>query len=80
MCDELISKGRQVIVCGDVNTTHKEIDYHGNTLIFSDEERNWIDLMVDQSQFKDMFRFVRGPAAFWCCFVFFFVLFLCVIL
>jgi exodeoxyribonuclease-3 len=56
ICDDLIAKGRQVIVCGDVNTTHKEIDYHGQKLIFSDEERGWLDLMFDKSQFVDMFR------------------------
>ncbi len=59
-CNELRSKGRSVIFCGDVNTAHQEIDLarpkqNQNTTGFLPEERAWIDLVVDQG-YVDPFR------------------------
>lgn len=60
------TKGKPVIVCGDFNTAHREIDLarpkenEGNTG-FLPEERAWIDNFI-QNGFIDIFReFEKGP-------------------
>jgi exodeoxyribonuclease-3 len=60
------AKGKPVIVCGDFNTAHREIDLarpkanEGNTG-FLPEERAWIDTFI-QNGFIDIFReFEKGP-------------------
>ena len=50
-CRELQKKGREVIICGDVNTAHKEIDLahpreNENTSGFLPMERAWIDSLL----------------------------------
>jgi exodeoxyribonuclease III len=66
MALEFRKKGKPVIVCGDYNTAHKEIDLarpkenEGNTG-FLPVERAWIDKYVSQG-FIDIFRhFEPGP-------------------
>ncbi len=60
-CNELKAKGKNIIVCGDFNTAHKEIDlanpkanekYSG----FLPEERAWLDKIVDDFNYVDTFR------------------------
>lgn len=56
----LKAEGRRIVVCGDVNTAHKEIDLarpKANEKIsgFLPEERAWIDRLV-QGGFVDTFR------------------------
>ena len=56
----LIDKGENVIVCGDVNTAHKEIDLarpkeNSDTSGFLPIEREWIDQFLE-SGFKDSLR------------------------
>ncbi len=56
----LKSRGKKIIVCGDVNTAHKEIDLarpKENEKIsgFLPEERAWIDKLLD-SGYVDTFR------------------------
>ncbi len=56
----LLKKNRRIVVCGDVNTAHKEIDLarpKENEKIsgFLPEERAWIDRVLD-SGFVDTFR------------------------
>jgi exodeoxyribonuclease-3 len=63
-CLELKKIGKSVIVCGDVNTAHKEIDLkrpkaNENTSGFLPVERAWIDKFL-ASGFIDTFRFVNG--------------------
>jgi exodeoxyribonuclease-3 len=64
--DELTRQGRKVVVCGDVNTAHHEIDLahpkeNEKTSGFLPEEREWIDRFL-QSGFVDAFRlFNSGP-------------------
>lgn len=46
--NDLIAKGKKLVICGDVNTAHKEIDLarpkeNSNTSGFLPEERAWID-------------------------------------
>jgi len=56
----LREQGRQIVICGDVNTAHKEIDLaepekHKNVSGFLPEERAWIDKLLDKG-YIDTFR------------------------
>lgn len=58
--DELKDQGRNIVVCGDVNTAHREIDLahpKENSKIsgFLPEERAWIDKLLDHG-YVDTFR------------------------
>lgn len=58
--DSLVSEGRSVIVCGDVNTAHTEIDLarpaqNVNNTGFLPEERAWIDKLIVHG-YADTFR------------------------
>jgi exodeoxyribonuclease-3 len=58
--DKLKSKGKKLIICGDVNTAHKEIDLarpKENQKIsgFLPEERAWIDKFINHG-YIDTFR------------------------
>ena len=58
--DDLKSKGRHIVVCGDVNTAHKEIDLarpkeNSNISGFLPEERSWMDKFLDHG-YVDIFR------------------------
>jgi exodeoxyribonuclease-3 len=58
--DELKEQGKNIIVCGDINTAHKEIDLarpKQNEKIsgFLPEERAWIDKFLSQG-YVDTFR------------------------
>ncbi len=69
---ELVSKGQGVIICGDVNTAHQEIDLarpKENVKIsgFLPEERAWMDRFF-ASGFVDTFRIFnqeRGNYTWW---------------
>jgi exodeoxyribonuclease-3 len=59
-CKKLLKEGRKIIVCGDVNTAHKEIDLarpKENSEIsgFLPQEREWIDKFL-AAGFIDTFR------------------------
>lgn len=61
---ELLAQGRQIIICGDVNTAHKEIDLthpkaNANTSGFLPCEREWIDKLLKLG-FIDTFRAING--------------------
>ncbi|MBL1212356.1 MAG: exodeoxyribonuclease III [Ignavibacteriae bacterium] len=58
--NKLKSKGKNIVVCGDVNTAHKEIDLarpkqNQKTSGFLPEEREWIDKFIN-SGYLDTFR------------------------
>ena len=58
--EELRKKKKNIIICGDYNTAHKEIDLarpkeNSNTTGFLPEERAWIDKIVDIG-YVDIFR------------------------
>ncbi len=60
MC-ELKASGREVIVCGDWNIAHREIDlknWRGNKKNsgFLPEERAWLTTLFDEVGFVDVFR------------------------
>ncbi|MBW8010003.1 MAG: exodeoxyribonuclease III [Chloroflexi bacterium] len=59
-CDELHSQGEQVIICGDFNTAHSEIDLrnpkeNSKTSGFLPEERAWVDKYIEHG-FVDAYR------------------------
>jgi exodeoxyribonuclease-3 len=58
--DKLKANGRNIVICGDINTAHKEIDLarpKANEKIsgFLPEERAWMDRLVERG-FIDTFR------------------------
>ncbi|MPM91594.1 Exodeoxyribonuclease [bioreactor metagenome] len=60
ICDELHKKGRNVVITGDFNTAHNEIDLanpkeNAETSGFLPEERVWIDHFLEHG-FVDAFR------------------------
>src|ERR1035437_757409 len=61
---ELRASGREVVVCGDWNIAHKEIDlknWRGNKKNsgFLPEERAWLTNLFDEAGFVDVFRSVH---------------------
>lgn len=59
-CDGLHDRGENLIICGDVNTAHQEIDLKNpkqnqNTSGFLPEERAWVQKYLDHG-FVDAFR------------------------
>ncbi len=63
-CDRLRDEGKSIIICGDVNTAHREIDLknpkaNSKTSGFLPIEREWIDRLI-QSGYIDTFRYVHG--------------------
>lgn len=60
LCDTLHTAGEQIVLCGDFNTAHREIDLrnprqNANTSGFLPEERAWIDRYLDHG-FVDVYR------------------------
>lgn len=67
--NDLRSKGRSVVICGDINTAHREIDLarpkeNMKRSGFLPEERDWMDRFVD-SGFVDTFREQHPEEAKW---------------
>ena len=59
-CKKLLKQGKKIVICGDVNTAHKEIDLarpkeNSKTSGFLPEEREWIDKFL-AAGFIDTFR------------------------
>ncbi|MDD3835742.1 MAG: exodeoxyribonuclease III [Sulfurimonas sp.] len=66
-CEKLKEDGKSVIICGDVNTAHKEIDLknpkaNSKTSGFLPLERAWIDKLIAHG-YIDTFRYVNGDEA-----------------
>lgn len=62
--EALRKAGKSIIVCGDVNTAHREIDLknpkaNAKTSGFLPIERAWIDALLDAG-YVDTFRYVHG--------------------
>ncbi len=60
LCDRMHAAGEKVVLCGDFNTAHREIDLrhpkaNANTSGFLPEERVWIDYYLDHG-LVDPFR------------------------
>lgn len=65
-CKKLLKQNKKIVVCGDVNTAHKEIDLarpKENSQIsgFLPQERKWIDEFLN-SGFIDTFRIFNNEA------------------
>ncbi|UCG29526.1 MAG: exodeoxyribonuclease III [candidate division WOR-3 bacterium] len=68
----LRQSGKKIVICGDVNTAHKEIDLarpkeNSKVSGFLPEERAWIDKLIDRG-FVDTFRFFNkdgGQYTWW---------------
>jgi exodeoxyribonuclease-3 len=63
-CQKLREDGKSIIICGDVNTAHKEIDLknpkaNSKTSGFLPMEREWIDKLL-ACGYIDTFRYVHG--------------------
>ena len=63
-CDALRDEGHSIVICGDVNTAHREIDLknpksNAKTSGFLPSERAWIDTLIEHG-YVDTFRFVHG--------------------
>lgn len=61
---KLLANGKKIIICGDVNTAHKEIDLthpkaNENVSGFLKIEREWIDELLSAG-FIDTFREIHG--------------------
>ncbi|WP_024954212.1 exodeoxyribonuclease III [Sulfurospirillum arcachonense] len=62
--EELKKQGKSIVICGDVNTAHTEIDIarpkaNENTSGFLKMEREWIDKLLSHG-YIDTFRHVHG--------------------
>jgi exodeoxyribonuclease III len=60
ICDSLIKEGKEIVITGDFNTAHNEIDLKNpkenrKNTGFLPEEREWIDKFIDFG-FSDAFR------------------------
>lgn len=58
---ELIASGRQVVICGDWNIAHKEIDLKNwksnqKNSGFLPEERAWMSHLLEQQGWRDVYR------------------------
>jgi len=66
ICNDLIAQGKNVIICGDYNTAHKEIDLanpkqnekHSGFLPI---EREWIDLIINNGYIDTFREFCSEP-------------------
>ena len=63
-CNGLRDEGKSIVICGDVNTAHKEIDLknpkaNSKTSGFLPIEREWMDKLVEHG-YIDTFRYVNG--------------------
>jgi exodeoxyribonuclease-3 len=63
-CEALREEGKSIVICGDVNTAHKEIDLknpkaNSKTSGFLPIEREWIDKLLEHG-YIDTFRYVNG--------------------
>ena len=64
---DLVGQGREVVICGDWNIAHKEIDlknWKGNLKNsgFLPEERSWLSKVLDELGWVDTFRKLQPDA------------------
>jgi exodeoxyribonuclease-3 len=65
-CQRLRTAGKQVIICGDFNIAHREIDLKNpktnvNNAGFLPEERAWMDQFVEHGYVDGFRSFVKDP-------------------
>jgi len=64
--DSLVKAGKKLVICGDVNTAHKEIDLarpkeNVNKTGFLPEERAWMDKFVSHGYIDTFRHFHKEP-------------------
>ena len=69
LADQLVQQGRNVVICGDVNTAHKEIDLarpkaNEKTSGFLAEERAWVDKLLDHGYVDTLRMFNQEPGQY----------------
>lgn len=62
-CNELVEEGKKVVICGDYNTAHTEMDIknakaNSKTSGFLPIEREWLDKLM-ASGYTDTFRYIN---------------------
>lgn len=62
-CNQLVSRGKRLIICGDYNTAHTEMDIknakaNSKRSGFLPVERNWIDKFIENS-YTDSYRHIN---------------------
>lgn len=62
-CNNLVSQGKKLVICGDYNTAHKEIDIKNakaneKTSGFLPIEREWLTKLIDNG-YTDTFRHIN---------------------
>ena len=67
--DQLMGQGRNIIVCGDVNTAHQEIDIarpKANEKVsgFLPSERAWMDLWISHGYVDTLRMFNQEPGQY----------------
>lgn len=67
--EDLLNKGKKIIICGDVNTAHKEIDLarpkeNSKTSGFLSEEREWIDRFLEAGFIDTLRMFNDQPEVY----------------
>lgn len=72
-CNDLRNKGKSVIFCGDVNTSHQPIDLarpkqNEKNTGFLPEERVWIDKVIEEGYidtFRNLYPDLEGAYSWW---------------
>ncbi|MGD2057868.1 MAG: exodeoxyribonuclease III [Anaerolineales bacterium] len=67
LCESLRASGREIVLCGDINTAHREIDLarpsqNKHTSGFLPREREWIDRFLEAG-YIDTFRSLHPESA-----------------
>ena len=69
LVDQLVQQGKNVVICGDVNTAHKEIDLarpkaNEKTSGFLAEERAWVDKLLEHGYVDTLRMFNQEPGQY----------------
>ena len=69
LVDRLVQQGNSVVICGDVNTAHRAIDLarpkaNEKTSGFLQEERAWIDKLLDHGYVDTLRLFNQEPGQY----------------
>ncbi len=66
---KLLKKGKRIVICGDVNTAHKEIDLarpkeNSKVSGFLPQEREWIDRLLEAGFIDTLRMFDQSPGLY----------------
>lgn len=68
-CDELVANGFNIVLCGDYNVAHKDIDIanpksNTNSAGFLPEERSWMDEFINAGYVDSFRKFCQEPGKY----------------